>query len=119
MSALPTTAMSSRVSGGVTKVRGSKPNSWEELCFKNSPFARAVNELVDSDTVGSSTGTRVSRRVQVRKIKVEQEVKAEKIAATPATPATLSSQQVRKEIADLAESDPAIAHLLFLINWKY
>jgi hypothetical protein len=39
-----------------------------------------------------------------------------KIAATPAT---LSSQQVRKEIADLAESDPEIARLLFLINWKY
>jgi hypothetical protein len=116
MSALPTTAMSSRVSGGVTKVRGSKPNSWEKLCFEHSRFTQAVKELVDSDTVGSSTGTRVSRRVQVRKIKVEQEVKAEKIAATPAT---LSSQQVRKEIADLAESDPAIAHLLFLINWKY
>ena len=82
MSALPTTTMLSRVSGGVTKVRGSKPNSWEELCFKNSRFTQAVKELVDSDTVGSSTGTRVSRRVQVRKIKVEQEAKAEKITAS-------------------------------------
>ena len=113
MSALSSTAMSSRVSGGVTKSRG----SYETKCREHSAFVQAVQELVESDTVGSSAGIRVSRRVQGRKIKAKQESKAEEIA-TP-TPAPPSSQQARQVIAALAEQDSDIARLLFIINWKY
>ena len=78
-------------------------------------LCKAVQELVNSDAVDSSTGIRVSRRVQGRKIKVKLEPKAEE-NATPTPP---SSQQARQAIAELAEQYSDIARLLFIINWKY
>lgn len=106
MSALLPTKTVHRGGRGVTKKRRTGTTNYDLLCQETSAFAEAVQALVDSND-----GTRISRRVN-QNHKMKEEPKTETtITSTEKTP--------RQIIADMAEADPQIAYLLFLINWKY